>query len=67
MSDDLLTVTLTTRQARALHSAASMFWQMVAEMNPEFESHVEAETGKPPTLTSGLLALEACLMLAVES
>jgi len=65
MSDDLLTVHLTTRQARALHSAASMFSQMVSEMNPEWDSFTEDD--EVPALTSGILALEMTLALVAES
>lgn len=59
---DLLTIQLTVHQARAVHSAASIFSQAVSEINPEWELHLDH--GDPPALTTGLLALEAELMLA---
>ena len=65
MSDDPLTVQFSTREARAVHSAASMFSQMVSEMNPEWETHLE-DDGLPAALRTGLLALEMTLALVVE-
>jgi cell division protein ZapA (FtsZ GTPase activity inhibitor) len=64
MSADLLTVQLTERQARALHSAASMFSQAVSELNPEWASTPEDE---PSALASALLTLEMTLVCASES
>jgi hypothetical protein len=65
MSDDLLTVQLTTKQARALHWAAAMFSEGVGEMCPEWTSHIE--DGEVPALTSGILALEMTLACGAES
>lgn len=59
---DLLTVQLTPREARALHSSATLFSQWVSELCPDWEHHVEPG-GEVPALSSGILALEATLML----
>jgi hypothetical protein len=60
---DALTVQLTVREMRALHSSASLFSQWVTELCPDWEDHIEPD-GAVPALTSGILALEATLMLA---
>jgi nicotinamidase-related amidase len=58
MPEDTITVDFTVRQARALHSAASMFSQAVSELNPEWASTLEDE---PSALASALLTLEMTL------
>ena len=63
MTDELLTVQLTERQMRALHSAATMFTLAIDEQVPDFSSHLEPN-GEPPALATGITALEVALMLA---
>jgi hypothetical protein len=58
-------VQLTAREARALHTSASMFSEMVGEMCPEWPSYIE--DGEVPALTSGILALEMTLACGAES